>query len=311
MKPFNPNYWAVILGGSSGFGLATAHKLSQHGMNIAVVHRDRQGSMARIKSEFDQIIARGVGFQSWNVDALSVEGREEVIKGLKKQLGDQGKVRLLMHSIAFGNLKLFAPILPRTESPVDKLAQALGVENEKVRTIVKQLFSEGDPSFVQLAGETPYNNENLLEDEDWAHTIYAMGSSLVSWVRSLLDQKLFCEDARVLGMTSEGNQIALRGYGAVSAAKVVLESAARTIALECAPYGIRANIIQAGVTPSPALNMIPGHEQMLAKAKLKNPFRRLTRAEDVSNFICLMCTDEASWVNGGIIRVDGGEQIGS
>src|SRR5262245_26559807 len=45
--------WAIILGGSSGFGLATAHKLSAHGMSLCIVHRDRRGAMARIDAEFE------------------------------------------------------------------------------------------------------------------------------------------------------------------------------------------------------------------------------------------------------------------
>ena len=35
--------WALILGGSSGFGLATAHQLSRYGVNLCIVHRDRRG----------------------------------------------------------------------------------------------------------------------------------------------------------------------------------------------------------------------------------------------------------------------------
>jgi NAD(P)-dependent dehydrogenase (short-subunit alcohol dehydrogenase family) len=138
-----------------------------------------------------------------------------------------------------------------------------------------------------------------------------MGSSLVSWVRDVHQRGFFADDARVLGMTSEGNTTAWRGYAAVSAAKVTLESVCRAIALEYAPYGIRANTVQAGVTNTPALRVIPGSAQMLAVGALRNPLRRLTRPEDVANFICLLCTDEAAWVNGALLRVDGGECIAS
>jgi len=58
--PSVQNEWALILGGSSGFGLATAHKLSEHGLNICVVHRDRRGAMSRIEPEFEKIRERGV-----------------------------------------------------------------------------------------------------------------------------------------------------------------------------------------------------------------------------------------------------------
>ena len=57
--PSTSNQWALILGGSSGFGLATAHKLSQHGFNICVVHRDRRGAMKRIEPEFEAIRRAG------------------------------------------------------------------------------------------------------------------------------------------------------------------------------------------------------------------------------------------------------------
>jgi NAD(P)-dependent dehydrogenase (short-subunit alcohol dehydrogenase family) len=95
----------------------------------------------------------------------------------------------------------------------------------------------------------------------------------------------------------------------VSAAKVALESVSRSIALEMAPYGIRSNIVQAGVTDTPALRLIPGSAHMKAGARRRNPFGRLTTPQDVADFICLLCTDEAHWVNGTIIRVDGGEHI--
>ena len=108
---------------------------------------------------------------------------------------------------------------------------------------------------------------------------------------------------------SPSNEIAWRGYAAVSAAKVALESVSRSIALELAPFGVRSNIIQAGVTATPALRLIPGSGQMKAAARLRNPFGRLTTPADVADFICLLCTDEARWVNGTVIRVDGGEHI--
>ena len=83
-----------------------------------------------------------------------------------------------------------------------------------------------------------------------------------------------------------------------SADKVALEAIARAIAVEYAPYGIRANVIQAGVTDTPALRLIPGHKHLKAAAKMRNPFKRITTPEDVANFIYLMCLDEAAWANG-------------
>jgi len=311
---FHRDQWALILGGSSGFGLATAQKLSRHGMSIAVVHRDRRGAMKRIEPELDKIRETGVGFASFNVDALSTEGRTTVLDALAEQLGDKGRVRMMMHSIAFGNLKPLAPVAPRLAEPAaharTRLAEQLGITPEALTEAVDTVFANADDAdaLAALAGPPKYSDA-LLEDEDFVRTIYSMGTSLTTWVQDVFARKLFADDARILGMTSEGNQVAWRGYGAVAAAKVALESVSRAIAVEFAPYGLRSNIVQAGVTDTPALRLIPGSGHMKASARLRNPFGRLTEAADVANFICLLCTDEARWVNGTLIRVDGGEHI--
>ncbi|MFQ5675261.1 MAG: SDR family oxidoreductase [bacterium] len=313
MMKFNPDYWALILGGSSGFGLATAKKLSQHGMNICIVHRDRRGAMKRIETEFQEIRDTAVQVLTYNVNALSPEGIQEILSGLQTGMGADGQVRILLHSIAYGNLKLLAQEHPETETKherlLEKLSQELGVPKDSLQSTFDKLFDQGEENLVGVTSPAKYNNEELLQDKDFALTIYSMGSSLATWVQEVFKRKMFAADARVLGMTSEGNEVAWRGYAAVSAAKVVLESIARSIAVEYAPYGIRANVIQAGVTDTPALRLIPGNAHLKATAKRRNPFNRMTTPEDVANFIYLMCLDEAAWVNGNIIRVDGGEHI--
>jgi NAD(P)-dependent dehydrogenase (short-subunit alcohol dehydrogenase family) len=308
---FSDKQWALILGGSSGFGLATAKKLASHGMSVCVVHRDRRGAMERIRKDFQEIEAHGHGFLALNLDALSDAGRETTMDALGEALGSTGRVRLVMHSIAFGNLKPLAPVAPDSErdKAIDALAEKLDIAPDQLRATVAETFADGAAALHTLV--KPEYSDFQLEDEDFERTIFAMGSSLVSWVRDVHQRGFFADDARVLGMTSEGNTTAWRGYAAVSAAKVTLESVCRAIALEYAPFGIRANTVQAGVTNTPALRVIPGSAQMLAVGSLRNPLGRLTRPEDVADFICLLCTDEAAWINGALLRVDGGECIAS
>ncbi len=99
------NYWALILGGSSGLGLATAIKLAKHGCNIIIVHRNRKSDLTIIEKEFETIKALGVDVLTINEDALQAEKRELIVAAIRQQLGKQGKIRVLIHSIAKGNLK--------------------------------------------------------------------------------------------------------------------------------------------------------------------------------------------------------------
>ncbi len=308
---FEASQWALILGGSSGFGLATAKKLARAGMSVAIAHRDRKGAMAAIEPHFQSIRDLGRGFVTFNVDALSPEGRGAVLDALATHLGDTGRVRVLMHSIAFGNLKLVAPpkgLGDAAASARARLAEKLGVDVARVTDAVIALASEVD-AVCDLAPPPAYDTDAMLEEEDFARTVHSMGTSLVGWTQDLLARRMFAADARVIGMTSEGNEVAWRGYAAVAAAKVALESVCRAMALELAPYGIRSNVVQAGVTDTPALRLIPGSAQMKAAARLRNPFGRLTTPADVADVIYLLCTDEARWINGTIVRVDGGEHI--
>lgn len=306
---FARRQWALILGGSSGFGLATARTLAAHGMSVFIVHRDRRGAMARIEPEFAAIRATGAQLVSVNADALDAATRATILDRIAAELGAEGRVRVLLHSIAFGNLKLIARDPHRERRGVPALAAELGVEPERLAAAVDRLFASGVDELGAIATPPVYPASAFLDEEDFARTIHAMGTSLVAWTQDLLARGLFADDARVLGLTSEGNAVAWKGYAAVAAAKVALESAARALAVELAPYGIRANVVQAGVTDTPALQAIPGHEHLKAQARQRNPFRRLTTPQDVANVIYLLATDEAGWINGEVVRVDGGEHV--
>ncbi len=287
----NTNQWALILGGSSGIGLASAKKLSAEGFNVCVAYRERRAGAAKTEEAFDTLRANGKIIISYNADALSDAGREKMLDNLTEELAkNKGQIRLMLHSVARGNLKLLAPNTDQTAVIRDSL-EKLGIDGSSVEL----------PEVM--------DDSRLLNQEDYQLTIHAMGSSLLDWANSVRERGLFTADARIIGLTSEGNKKAWKAYGAVSAAKVVLEAMARSMAVELAPFGIRTNIIQAGVTDTPSLRMIPGSKDIIKHSVIRNPFHRLTTPEDVANVVYLLSTKEAAWINGSIINVDGGEQI--
>lgn len=309
---FPTGSWAVILGGSSGFGLATAHKLAEHGMHLCLVHRDRRAQLSRVLPEFEKLRGHGVGLITLNTDALDPAKRAEVLTQLAAAMGPDSRVRVLLHSIAFGNLKLLVAEKERPHRRGDAraaLAQALGVSREKLVEAADALFAQGHDDLHAVASPPQYPARSYLDADDFARTIHSMGTSLLDWTQDLHARGLFAADARVFGLTSEGNTLAWKGYAAVSAAKVALEAVARSIAVEFAPHGVRCNVIQAGVTETPALAAIPGSAVLKAQARLRNPSGRLTTPRDVANAIYLLSLDDAAWINGELIRVDGGEHI--
>ncbi len=151
--------------------------------------------------------------------------------------------------------------------------------------------------------------KNQLTKDQMEMTIDVMANSLVYWVQDLVGRKLIGKGSRVFAMTSSGGARVWPNYGAVSAAKAALESHIRQLAMELAPYGATANCIRAGVTDTPALRKIPGNEQMMEYAKLRNPYHRLTTTDDVAHAIATLSNSGADWVTGNVIGADGGEDI--
>jgi NAD(P)-dependent dehydrogenase (short-subunit alcohol dehydrogenase family) len=155
-----------------------------------------------------------------------------------------------------------------------------------------------------LAGAEEVASRHQLE-----LTADVMGHSLVYWVQDCLQAGMLEKGARIFAMTSAGGTRVIPSYGPVSAAKAILEAHIRQLAVELAPAGITANAILAGVTESPALRQIPGHEKLVEFAKLRNPHKRLTQPEDVARCIAALCHPATYWLTGNTLQVDGGESL--
>lgn len=140
-------------------------------------------------------------------------------------------------------------------------------------------------------------------------TLEVMAHSLVYWTQALVHEELLGPGSKIFAMTSSGGERVFPFYGAVSAAKAALESHIRQLALELAPRGISANSIRAGVTDTPALRKIPGHDRLMAEATRKNPSGRLTTPQDVADAIVALSATDSTWLTGNVLGVDGGEHI--
>ncbi len=139
-------------------------------------------------------------------------------------------------------------------------------------------------------------------------TVHVMANSLLYWTQKLYEEKLLKNGSRVMGLTSEGNYLAMDGYGPVSVAKVAMEAIIRQIGWELGSVGITANAVQAGVTPTRALTKITDNwESWVANTKKRNPMGRTTKPEDIAGTISMMLKPEADFINCSIIYCDGGE----
>ena len=161
---------------------------------------------------------------------------------------------------------------------------------------------------IAFGTTTNFFGDKPVTQKQMDMTVHVMGNSLLYWTQKLYDAKLLGQGSRVLGLTSEGNYVAMEGYGPVSVAKMAMEAIIRQIGWELGQFGITANAVQAGVTPTRALTKITDNwKTWVENTKKRNPMHRTTTPEDIANTISLLLRPEADFINCSIIYCDGGE----
>lgn len=224
--------------------------------------------------------------------------------------GTLGNVDALVNDIkAAGRQALFYNInaadAEKRQEVVTRLQQALHASNPKGQVFV-MMHSLAFGSLKPYIAQDP---KEAVNQDQIEMTMNVMAHSLVYWAQDLFTRQLIGQGSRIYAMTSSGGTRVWPNYGAVSAAKAALESHMRQLALELAPHGVAVNTIRAGVTDTPALRKIPGHEEMIKFSVLRNPHHRLTTPEDVAKAIVALSAPETQWLTGNVLGVDGGEDI--
>jgi 7-alpha-hydroxysteroid dehydrogenase len=110
----------------------------------------------------------------------------------------------------------------------------------------------------------------------------------------------------IVTLSSTGNLVYIENYAGHGTNKAAVEAMSRYAAAELGDMGIRVNAVSGGPIDTDALKAFTNYEEVKNATIERSAVNRMGTPEDIANAIYFLCTDEASWITGQTITVDGG-----
>lgn len=161
---------------------------------------------------------------------------------------------------------------------------------------------------VNNAGISPLKGAVEMTDEEWHKMIDTNLSSAFYCCRAVLPSMIKRQSGRIINNASiAGAAFAFPQGSHYAAAKAGMVGFTRSLAKEVAQYGITVNAVGPGVIETELSRAGTG----LATCARYIPMGRLGLPEDVAPVVVFLASDEARWITGQIIFVDGGTTLGT
>jgi NAD(P)-dependent dehydrogenase (short-subunit alcohol dehydrogenase family) len=159
---------------------------------------------------------------------------------------------------------------------------------------------------VNNAGVGERSDFRHLSDEDWDKVWRTNLDGTVRCAREAFDLLRASGKASIINLSSIMASKHTRQMAVYSATKGAVSALSRSLAVEYAPYGIRVNTLLPGYVETALIGRYLSNP-MIAKALLtQTPLRRFGTPQDIANAALFLASDEAAYITGASINVDGG-----
>ena len=197
----------------------------------------------------------------------------------------------------------------------DKYGRAMFIEVDVSKTdSAKNLVEKTVEKFGKLdilvnnAGITADGFLAKMDEKQWDRVIDINLKGVFNCSKFAADQMMKQGSGVILNASSVVGLYGNIGQTNYAATKFGVIGLTKTWAKELAPKGVRVNAVAPGYTNTAMMETVP--DKVLDKFKDKTPLKRLGEVEDIANAYLYLASDEASFVNGEILSVDGGLVLG-
>ncbi len=248
------------------------------------------------------------------------EGKVALVTGTTSGIGKATAVRLASEGAKVA-------VTARREEKLNELVLEIEGAGGSAHTIPGDLTSASDRK--RLVDETVAQYEGLdilvnaagiiafgtIEDtslEDW-HKMFDINVVSVFHLMQLALPHIIPRKGNIVNVSSVNGMRSFPGVLAYNSSKSALDQLTRCSALELASKGIRVNNVNPGVVVT-ELHRQAGLDEakyaaFLERSKTTHPIGRVGKVEDLAALITFLASDEAGWITGDTVNIDGGRHL--
>jgi 3-oxoacyl-[acyl-carrier protein] reductase len=190
------------------------------------------------------------------------------------------------------------------EAGTDGQVMQFDVTNfDRTQQAVADILEQYDSidALVNNAGITADGLFIMMPRKDWSRVIDISLSGFYNLTKPVLEKMIRLKRGAIVSIASVAGLLGNRGQANYSAAKAGLIGASRSVASEVARLGIRVNVVAPGLIETDMIKDAP-----VENIKALIPMARIGKPEEVARVVRFLCSDDASYITGQVISVNGG-----
>ncbi len=238
----------------------------------------------------DEKVALVTGASKGIGQAISVElaksGYRIVVNYMSDEKGALDTLEMVRQVGSDGQIMQFdVSNFDQTQSAVDDILK----QNGSIDALVNNAGITADGLFI------------MMPRKDWDAVINISLSGFYNVTKPVLEKMIRLKRGAIVSIASVAGLLGNRGQANYSAAKAGLIGASRSVASEVARLGIRVNVVAPGLIETDMIKDAP-----VENIKALIPMARIGKPQEVARVVRFLCSDDASYVTGQVISVNGG-----
>ena len=208
-------------------------------------------------------------------------------------------------------------------TPAEQTVTEIKNMNRQAMAIMADVSSSADVTRMVETAMTTYGKVDILvnnagitrdqltmkmTDEEWDKVLTIDLKSVFLCTRAVLRPMLKQRSGRIVSMSSVVGIIGNTGQANYAAAKAGIIGFTKTIAKEVASRGITVNAVAPGFIDTPMTQVLPEERKQSLMASI--PLGYLGTPRDIAETVAFLVSDEARYITGQVITVDGGISLG-